>query len=401
MSNLYSDVPPLRSNTRLIKNKIENLFESSDEVKIAVGYVSTKGLQRLDELVKINNIKNIQLVIGMYHVIGIPESIYNIATSLHEKWKKSGVGKIFFVNNMDYHGKEYLFLQDGKPIGAVIGSANLSVLAPEGAALRQYEFADFTTDKNSCEELESHINSIILHCSSEADRLNDFSVVHERIDLLRQMDGIIEITNDEQERYTEMKDKVHFDIPIKAPCYEKRFSDQSRDFAHSNINVCYGKGRKSKNGKVERRNWYEVQITVSKSITSSDEYPKGDPFYLITDDNYKFIAHSTAQNNKQLTAYGNNGNDRVFGHWIKGRLETAGYIEAFDNVDDDTEGKGIVTTEILKKAHMQTMVLTKTTTKEFGNVYDTDANGNVNKKKTTKKLLNVWLVHFKNNEDEN
>lgn len=403
MGNLYSKVPPIPqiAGANLIVNKIEDAMKSADEVDIAVGYVSVAGLNRLDELVQDNQIKHINLVVGMYKIDGIPESIYNKVTEIHKKWFEAGIGAIYLVNNMNYHGKIYVFSKNKEPFTAMIGSANLSVLAPEGQLFRQYEVATTVSDMDSCRELIQHIHAIIQTSTNIASDLSGFKITHERIDVLGDIENIIEITDSEKKLYADREETLSFRIPIKAPIYADRFSDKSSAYARSNINVCYGKGRKNKvSGKIDRRNWYEAQITVAKKITAQSGYPKGDPFYLVTDDGYKFIAHSTAQNDKQLTAYGHTGNDRVFGRWIKGRLATAGYVKPYDDVNDDKRGDGIITLEMLDKARMRVMVLTKTNTQEYGKVYKRLAptkknkKGALDKKHFEDKLLDVWTVHF-------
>ncbi|AYM02107.1 restriction endonuclease PLD domain-containing protein [Levilactobacillus yiduensis] len=85
MGNLYSKVPPIPSisDSTLIVDEIETAMQEADEVKIAVGYVSVAGLIQLDKLVRSNKINHIDLVIGMYKVEGIPESIYNKITEVN------------------------------------------------------------------------------------------------------------------------------------------------------------------------------------------------------------------------------------------------------------------------------------------------------------------------------
>lgn len=206
--------------------------------------------------------------------------------------------------------------------------------------------------------------------------------------------------------YRSLQTDVQIRIPIKAPKKAKRSSTEKKDYARSNINVAYGKGRYNRtNGAAEARNWYEVQITVDNSISSLPDYPKDKPFWVVTDDDYKFEAHTTADHNKQLTAYGKSGNDRVFGRWIKGRLATAGYVQPVDDTFADTDRTGVITQEMLDDAKMRVMVLTKTQTQEYGVVYNrlppTEKNkkGALDKKHWTRELLDVWTIHFEGEED--
>lgn len=405
VKNLYTKMPPITDikNGELIIDAINNAMSTADEINIAVGYVSVDSLDRLDKLLRKYSIKNINLVIGMY-ATGIPESIYNRVIEIQKGWSKNNIGSIYLVNNMAYHGKTYVFKREGFPIQAIVGSANLSVLSPASTTLRQYEVAELIDDILICEELDKHIEEVIRTSTSAVPDLSKFGIVREKIKGLSNIENIVDITESEQNQYIERKEKLQFRIPIKAPQYKDRFKGK---YAKSNINVCYGKGRLNKtNGKITRRNWYEAQITVSNEITKMNGYPKKDPFYIVTDDGYKFLAHSSADNGKQLTAYMKSGNDRIFGKWIKGRLVTAGYVKPFDDVNNDKLGEGIITAEMLEKAHMSTMILTKTNTQEYGEVfskYGKNSNhkeGSLDKSRTHSELLDVWLVHFENVEDE-
>lgn len=408
MSVLYTNIPPIvpwNTDVNTIDDKIEKLISQADKVEIVVGYVSTAALDMLDKWVHEYELKSITLIAGMYKVSGIPESIYNRATDINEKWKQEKIGSILFVKNMDYHGKIYSFWKTGVPFATVIGSANLSVIAPTS---RQFEVATIITDKADNKEFANHIKSIIETSCTPANELDDFEVIHERMSNLRGITKgeIIEISNDENEVYKEKETKVQFKLPIKAPKFEKRFSENRSDYASSNINVCYGKGRRGQNGKTVARNWYEVQVTVAKDITMQQGYPQGGPFYVVTDDGYKFEAHTTADNFKQFTAYGAEHNDRVLGRWIKGRLVATGLLKAQDSADSDEERLGVVTQEMLRKAHMENMVLTKTTAREMGRVFNRlkptlkNKKGAIDKKHSNEQLLEVWTIHFESSESD-
>ena len=54
MSILYTNVPPMvkPSDKKSIRDTFEEILAQSDKLEVAVGYVSVKGLQRIDELVE-------------------------------------------------------------------------------------------------------------------------------------------------------------------------------------------------------------------------------------------------------------------------------------------------------------------------------------------------------------
>lgn len=327
----------------------------------------------------------------MYSVDGMPSSIRNEIIRLHQKWQSSGIGDLYIINNMDYHGKLYIFWKHGKPFLSILGSANLGALAPYGRTLRQYELSKTTEDLTENRELSDFITNLLEKCCYTVDEIDKIKTIHERNDLLTDIEDVSELTESSVQHFNDKENDISFRIPIKAPTFKNRFSTDRKDFASSNINVCYGNGRKSKNGTVTPRNWFETQITVSVDTTREPNYPKDKPFFLVTDDGYMFEAHTTAQNNKQLTAY---GNDRIFGRWIKGRLVASGLLTPFDNKDDDPNRLGMVTEEMLKQSHMTALELHKTNEKRLGKVFKRNEKNRLDKKHWTEEPLDVWTIHF-------
>ncbi|MDT2757988.1 NgoFVII family restriction endonuclease [Enterococcus asini] len=397
MENLFSNIAPLSldSNELTILDAIKKNMSQSNELIIAVGYVSTDSLRELNSLIRQFNIKKVTLIVGMYSVSGLPESIYNELKNIHLGWKKEKLGEIFLVNNMNYHAKLYVFLKNSIPKVVIHGSANLSVLAPKGVTTRQYEFAFESNNIANNEQIVEHLKSVKDRCCISADKIDSFSIIHEKIEALSGIENVIELTPSTSESYESAKTTIEFHIPIKAPRYANRFSDEQSDYAKSNINVSYGNGRKNSNGGYDLRNWYETQITVSKKITDHSEYPKEKPFFIVTDDGYMFEAHTSGANKKQFSAY---GSDRIFGRWIKGRLVSAGLLVPFDNITDDKNRDGVVTLEMLARAQMKTMILTKTTRRELGRVYKRNSKGRLDKKNWVEEPLDVWILNFTNDE---
>ena len=160
------------SDKKSIRDTFEEILAQSDKLEVAVGYVSVKGLQRIDELVEKYKIKDIKLACGMYSVDGLPESIKNEIIRLHEKWRRVGIGEIYVVKNMDYHGKLYNFWKDGKPFRSIVGSANLGALAPTGRTMRQYELANTIENEKENQELAEFIDDLIKKCCVSADNMD-------------------------------------------------------------------------------------------------------------------------------------------------------------------------------------------------------------------------------------
>lgn len=395
MSVLYSNIPPMLKpeGKKSVLDVFKESLADSDKFEAAVGLFSVKSLCKLDKLVKESGVKDVRIVCGMYSVDGMPGSIRNEIERLHEEWQTQGIGEIYFVRSMDYHGKLYTFWKNGKPFRSIIGSADLDFLTPSGRTLRQYEIATTIESREENDELADFISGLIQKCCESAENINTIKVVHERIELLNSIEGVTELTDSSVQSFNKKENGIVVRFPIKAPKFENRFSTDSKDYARSNINVCYGSGRKGPNGKSKPRNWFETQITVSVDITRSPDYPIGKPFFVVTDDGYMFEAHTTAQNHKQFTAY---GNDRIFGRWIKGRLVANGLLKAFDNAGQDPDRLGMVTEEMLEKSNMKVLELHKTNEKRLGRVYARNDKNRLDKKHWTEEPLDVWTIHFTN-----
>ena len=163
MELLYSNILPLKKpeGKELFTDAFMKAIEKSDEVDIAVGYVSKASLRELGEQIERIGIKKVCLIIGMYYLEGgMPEGTYHEAVTLNEKWKQAGVGEIRIVRTVKYHGKLYLFKKDGKPFEGFIGSHNLGAIKSEASNIRQYEISAITEDISEVEEIVNHIEEL-------------------------------------------------------------------------------------------------------------------------------------------------------------------------------------------------------------------------------------------------
>lgn len=337
MGIIFSNVPPLRINggEYNITDYINEKAEIVDSITIASGYVSKKSLFEIDRIVREHEKLKIKLVLGMYYVEGFPESIYNTAYSINESWKEDGIGEIRVVKSMKYHGKLYGFYKDGEMISAIVGSHNLGSIATEANNRRQYELSLFTTDKKECQSLSKHLNALsISPISTNISELDSVNIIHEENMKLRDVEGVTEISSADVEAYKRFETSIAFDIPLKVP----GIPGETHDYMKSNINKCYAKGRlNTRTGVVTERGWWETEIIVGTSITNQPTYPEKDvPFYVITDDGWKFKAHASGDHKKNLES---DGDLKILGYWIKGRLVAAGIVEPVDSPAADLENK--------------------------------------------------------------
>lgn len=348
MRLLYSNMLPLKlgdEQTAFI-DYFMDAVRQSDEIDIAVGYVSKAALKQLQSLVDENGIKRICLTIGMYYHEGMPEGTYNVASALNEYWNEHGIGEVRLVKAFKYHGKAYVFYKSGNPFSAVVGSHNLGAIKLEASNLRQYELSAVTEEPDELEEVSSHVKDIMLpKCSANLSDLPDVSLIREVNKALVDQEFVSKVTPEEVSAYKKRITEVSFELPLKVPEDNNDLSMRG-----SNINVCYASGRK--------RVWWEIEMVISKSIRDLPGYPLHQkPFMAITDDGWKFQAWTCGQNNKNLYS---KDDLKIMGRWLKGRLVAAGLVEPVNRVESDLDGKGVITHKMLSKYGRDTITLTKT-----------------------------------------
>lgn len=382
MKILYSNILPLP--TKEDQNTVSECFleqiAKSDRVEIAVGYISIAALEELDRLVKIHNISQICLTIGMYFIEGMPERAFNVASALNKKWKDAGIGEIKIVKAFKYHGKLYCFYRNGQPFSTIIGSANLGVIKLDAHNRRQYEISYFIDNFAECCEFNEFVERLKEeNCSDNIDNIIGMPLIREVNNSLSGIDTVTQVPFIDVEHYIQHKTDTSFILPIKVPHYEERHMDDGKHFTKSNINVSYAAPR----SKRKSRDWFEVQMTVSKAITRSEGYPeKNKIFFVVTDDGYWFKAHTTSDGNKQFSAV---GDELILGRWIKGRLVAAGLVKPVNDTQADIDRNGMITKEMLDSYGCDSLVLTKTsktTTDSDGIEYD------------------VWLLSFESTTKE-
>ena len=382
MEILYSNILPagVEEGQDTIIDRFQREISDCDGLDIAVGYVSRASLEELDSLISSYHIPYVNLTIGMYYVEGIPEATYRTALSINAKWQAAGIGEIRMTKAFKYHGKLYVFHKNGDVKSAIIGSANLGVIKLEATNRRQYEVCGITTEPAECREILELIRKVFSdRCSQNISTITDVPIIREVNVSLTGVDTVDQIPKAEVSIYDHHKTDISFTLPIKVPAFAERHMDDGRHFTKSNLNVSYAAPRSAR----KSRDWYETQLTVSKSITLLPGYPeKNVTFYVVTDDGYTFKAHTTSDGNKQFSAV---GDELILGRWIKGRLAAAGLVTPVNDTQLDRDRLGMITKEMLADYGCDTLILTKTDQKME------DEEG---------QLLDVWFLSFEASHQE-
>lgn len=382
MKLLYSNILPMATEEgqETIVDSFKEEMKKADQVEIAVGYTSNASLSELAELVETCGIKRVCLTIGMYFVEGMPEAAYHTALKIDQKWRESGIGEIRVVKAFKYHGKLFCFYKDGKPLSAIIGSANLGAIKLEASNRRQYEISALTTEPEEVKEIADHIERLNQdNCSENISTIKGMPLVREVNTALNGIELVTSVPQSNVAFYERCNAYVSFFLKLKVPKADERHMDDGKHYTKSNINVCYAAPR----SKRKARDWYETQLTVGADVYHMEGYPeKNCPFFVVTDDGYWFKAHTTSDNNKQFSAV---GDELIMGRWLKGRLAAAGIVKPVNNTAADTERLGMITEEMLEEYGCDRLEFKKTGQTAL------DEDG---------KALDVWMLSFTTGNDE-
>jgi hypothetical protein len=345
MEFLYSNLPPARTKFSTFTDKFYSLIPMATRLDIAVGYVTADSLAELQQTVAYNqNIETLNLIIGMHYLDKFTKLEYNAAVGLNDFLRKEHRGEVKLVRPFRFHGKLYAYSNLSGPFAGIIGSNNLSSIVE--SRTRIYEAAALISEQEYAakilefiEVLSSVASDNIADCPISE---SDFKVLNV---LLEDHEDVTKLSNEEYADIISSLTKTKFEIPLvkkgKVP-------------EGSNLNCYFGEGRRNPTtGVVKPRHWYEVELMVPKPITDMIDYPKKDTpsaiFDVVTDDGWKFSCNVSGDYSKNLRS---NGDLKILGRWIKGRLENAGVLEV---------GK-LVIPETFTRYGRDNFSLTKTTT---------------------------------------
>lgn len=337
MSLLYSNFPPLKTDRNSYTELFHQLMKKSEELNIATGYISSDSAIDLKNIIELNGGPHLNLCVGMHYFEGLSNIQKTSLESLNSMLIARQLGRVFFVVTFPFHGKLASFKSNNTPVRSIVGSSNLSNIV---FGQRQYEVDYLISDPSDAIELDGFISQLIEKGSTPFEEL-DIRIVEPQNPLLNDQYGVKQLPKIEKESYQHQLSELSFTIPLKAD-----------EAPRSNLNTFFGEGRRNPQGFVMPRPWYEVELIVSHEITSQPGYPQADNegeggvFDVITDDGWSFKCKVSGDGSKNLRS---EGDLKILGKWLKGRLENAGVLEP---------GK-LVTDETLERYGRNTLSLTK------------------------------------------
>lgn len=349
MDLLFSNYPPLRTTYPSFSDTFYDLLPSTEKLDIAVGYITSDSLIELQKAVELNHVGQLNLIIGMHYFDRFTRVEYQTASTLNEFLLDNHLGEVRLVTAFRFHGKLYSFQAHNNAIAGIVGSNNLSSIVGRSGV---YEGSVLFRDSTTLASMNSFIQDLSARASSN---IRDIAIdsFNDNNPLLEGQDFVERASTEETLRCLSARTDLTFHIPIK-------------DEEKSNLNAFFGKGRENKRtGVVKPRHWYESEIIVSKRITSLQGYPQAltdsASFHVITDDGWKFQCKVSGDYSKNFRS---EGDLRILGKWLKGRLENAGCLAVGEPV----------TQEVLRKYGRNTFSLTKTT---IPNLWYLDFGGNL------------------------
>jgi hypothetical protein len=320
MEFLHSNFPPLRTPSRTFSDVFDELLFQSDKIRIASGYITADSIAELQRTIELNKKPNVELIIGMHYFDGFTRKEYQASVDFNNFLSNGGMGGVFLSTAFKYHGKAYSFSKYDAPFASIIGSNNLSSITEYS---RVYETSLLFHDMTKNVELDHFITGLINVCKP----LNACSITS-----FKEYNKLLEGHEDVEQADISIIESLglsstSFKIPLKA----------GDSYSRSNLNVFFGRGRVDRRGLVKPRHWYEVELIVPSEITSRPKYPQANSansiFDVITDDGWKFKCKVSGDYSKNLRS---EGNLKILGKWLKGRLENAGALKVGELVTEET-----------------------------------------------------------------
>lgn len=321
VSLLFSNLSPLRTSAQRYADVFRGYLKQSDNVQIASGYISTDSAVDLKNIIEANGGPKLNLCVGMHYFEGLSPVQLDALQSLNAVLRERDLGGISMVTTFPFHGKLISFSRNETILGSILGSSNLTNIV-EGQ--RQYEADCLFAGDIQAVEINNFISRLIETAARPLDALTITPVMPEN-NLLKDQLGVLRLKEDEVRSIKQRLEDVHFNIPLKGDVSQR-----------SGLNASFGEGRRNKQGFVQPRSWYEVELIVPKEVTSNPEYPKANSekaqFDVVTDDGWRFRCKVSGDYSKNFRS----GDDlKTLGRWIKGRLENAGVLRPGERVSDE------------------------------------------------------------------
>ena len=160
MELLTSNYQPAKTDNPRFNTKFSEQLLISENLDIAVGYISEKSLQELSEHIFKYGGPICNILIGMHYFDKFTYSQFAIANETEKFLTKNNLGSVKLCTSFPFHGKLYSFTQNSGNKSSIIGSSNLSnIVAHQSQVL--YEVDLFIDDVNTNSKIADLISSLL------------------------------------------------------------------------------------------------------------------------------------------------------------------------------------------------------------------------------------------------
>lgn len=332
IEGLFANLPPIVvGDTDSFGHAFTTDLSLAENAVVCTGYVAAESIVELQARLEIfENVKSFDLIVGMARFDGLTSEQHRCLKRLDDYLNSSGRGRVYISMALPIHTKLARFT--GEIQSAIIGSSNLGSLT---RATRQYEVdVRISHEPDLFQKFDQFLEKALQASKPFSESIDKVKI---KEDAPHPLENMAEVTKTDVSGVDVELSNISFEIPVKVE-------------PKSSMNVYFGKGRVSVNGRTLPRPWYEVELIVSKSITQMPGYPTnpgaGEKFTVKTDDGYQFECKTSGDFSKNFRSA---GDLETLGRWLKGRLELAGALELGQPVTEET----------LKRYGRDTITMTK------------------------------------------
>lgn len=298
---------------------VNNYLETATHLNIATGFISNESIAELNRLVEFReNTLNLSLFIGMNYLEGFTRLQYNAIKDLGNLLRNNGLGDVFVSPRAKFHGKMYSFLRNDVCLGSFLGSSNLgSFIGTSQNLIESDIFFEGQEGIDVNNKIKTVTNSLGISISS-ANEITEF--IEPPSNLLDGFEHVKKLSVEDKQRMLSQSSSNVVRVPLKTE-------------PKSNLNTYFGAGKIK--GRFSRRDYYEVELILSKNLENIDMLPDKDagPFKVITTDGYEFECTRQGDYSKNLRS----AHDlKILGKWIKGQMENAGVLKIGEPVTVQT-----------------------------------------------------------------
>lgn len=325
MELLFTKNPILRSmGSHAIEDFYGKCVERADVLNIATGFITNDSIAELNRILHFHEFRfSVNLLIGMHYINGFTELQYNSIKRLNEVLLNRNAGNIYLSTNALFHGKMYSFMSGNECIGAFLGSSNLGSFVGTSNDMIETDAIFEAEEAYDLNQKILKVISILGTPFADAPEVTKFNSPEQEI--FTNNPNVKKRTEGETEYYKRNRNGKIFRIPLKTE-------------PKSHLNTYFGAGKIK--GRFSRRDWYEVELILSKKLTNREILPwiydvgkkQHCMFEVVTEDGYEFTCSCQGDYGKNLRS----SNDlRVLGRWIKGHMENVGALNVGEPITEE------------------------------------------------------------------